>query len=307
VNAVDLWHDIVAAVAQNGQIGLGFKDAIALRSPGFHRESTGGPMGAINLAAHIPERGGALDVGLLRATIASAVRMLDNAVDLSLYLTESVRLSALEHREIELGVAGFQEALDRLHLARESKAASDFAEWSMELVSCCAITASAELARERGTFPCYAESKWRDGILPMDTLGQLSEERGMRVDVSDDISQNWAPVREMIRRHGMRNDATTAVASLDIPAQIAGITPSMDSDLGGGEIDAKWLIEYAARRQKWIDLGQTLTFHTSETDTGKLAQLYLQAWEKGIKSIHHLYVAAPKPKEIKVVKASVLA
>jgi ribonucleotide reductase alpha subunit len=307
VNAVDLWHDIVAELAQAGQSRLGFKDAVGLRSPELPRESAAGPIGAINLAAHIPERGGALDQALLRGTIASAVRMLDNAVDLSVYPTEEARLSALEHRAIELGIAGFQEALHRLQLTPGSKAAADFAEWSMELVSCGAIMASAELARERGPFPCYAESKWRDGFLPIDTLGQLSQERGVCVDVIADISQDWAPVREKIRLHGMRNGATTAISSLDTPARIAGLTPAIDSALAGEEIDPKWLIECAARRQKWIDLGQTLTLRTSETDTGKLADLYLQAWEKGIKSVRHLFVVAPKAQETKAVEAVVLA
>jgi ribonucleotide reductase alpha subunit len=307
VNSVDLWHEIVASVPQTGQARLGFKDAIGLRSPRFHPQSAAGPLGAINLAAHIPERGGALDLGLLRATIASAVRMLDNAVDLSFYHTEQARLSGLEHRAIGLGVAGFQEALDRLHLTRQSKAAADFADWSMELVSCAAISASAELARERGPFPRYSESKWQDGILPIDTLAQLSEERGVCVDVPADISQDWAPVREKIRRHGMRNGATTAISTLDTPARIAGVTPSIDSPLAGQEIDPTWLIECAARRQKWMDLGQTLTLRTSEMDPGKMAELYMRAWEKGIQTMRHLFLVAPHSQETKAVEAGVLA
>jgi ribonucleotide reductase alpha subunit len=307
VKAVDLWHDIVASVTQNGQARLGFKDAVALRSPRLPGQSAAGPLGAINLAAHIPEGGGALDLALLRASIASAVRMLDNAVDSSIYPTEQARLIGLENRAIGLGVAGFQEALDRLHLARASKAAADFADWSMELVSCAAISASAELARERGPFPRYAESKWQDGVLPIDTLGQLSKERGLCVDVVADISQDWASVREKIRRQGMRNGATTAVHLLDKPARIAGVTPSIDSALAGEEIDATWLIECAARRQKWLDLGQTLTLRTSETDTGKMAELYMRAWEKGIQTMHQIFLAAPHLRETKAVEAGVFA
>jgi ribonucleotide reductase alpha subunit len=307
VKAVDLWHEIVASVAHTGQARVGFKDAVRLRSPHFHRQSAAGPLGVINLAAHIPEGGGALDLGLLRATIASAVRMLDNAVDLSLHPTEQARLSGLEHRAIGLGVAGFHEALDRLHLVAESKAAADFADWSMELISYGAIMASAELARERGPFPRYAESKWQDGILPIDTLGQLSLERGVGVDVTADLSQDWAPVREKIRRHGIRNGATTAISCLDTPARIAGITPSIDSARAGEEIDPKWLIECAARRQKWMDLGQTLTLRTSETDAGKIADLYMQAWEKGLQTLHQLGLATRNSEETKAVEAGVLA
>jgi ribonucleotide reductase alpha subunit len=304
VKAVDLWHDIVASV---GASGLGFKDAVGLRSHGFNCETASCPLGAINLAAHIPEKGGALDVALLRGTIASAVRMLDNAVDLSLYPTGHTRLSALEHRAIGLGVAGFQEALDRLHLARGSKAAADFAEWNMEMVSCNAIISSAELARERGPFPLYSESKWREGILPIDTLGQLSQEREVCVDVPADISQNWAAAREIIRRHGMRNGAITSISSLELPAKIAGVTPSIDYALAGEEIDPKWLIECAARRQKWIDGGQTLTLRTTETNTGKLAEIYMQAWVKGITTIRRVPRVTPKTEEVKAVEAAVFA
>jgi len=213
--------------------------------------------------------------------------MLDNAVDLSFYPSEQARHSGLEHRAIGLGVAGFQEALARLHLTWESNAAADFAEWSTELVSCGAIMASAELARERGPFPSYSESKWRDGILPIDTLGQLSHDAEYASMSPPTFSQDWAPVRERIRRHGMRNGATTAISSLDTPARIAGVAPSIDSILDGEVIDPKWLIECAARQQKWIDLGQTLTLRTSESDTGKLAELYMRAWEKGIKTVRH--------------------
>jgi ribonucleotide reductase alpha subunit len=304
VKALDLWHDIVASVAE---AGIGFKDAIGLRSPRFHREFAFCPSGAINLAAHIPEKGGGLDLALLRATIGSAVRMLDNAVDLSLYPTEMERLNALEHRAIGLGVAGFQEALDRLHIARESEAAADFADWSMELVSCGTITASAESARERGAFHRYDESKWRDGILPIDTFNQLSEERGLSAAVNVDTTQDWESVREKIRRHGMRNGATTAISSLGVPAKIAGVNPSLDLGPDGEEIDPKWLIECAARRQKWVELGQTLTLRTSEMAVGELAELYMLAWEKGLKTVNHLDVVKLNPTATKAIEADALA
>jgi ribonucleotide reductase alpha subunit len=307
VEAVDLWREIVASNAQSGQAWLGFKDAVGLRSPLVLDGRAACPLGAINLAAHIPEGGGALDLALLHSTIASAVRMLDNAVDLNSYPTEQARLNGLQHRAIGLGVLGLQETVARLHLAWESKAAADFAEWSTELVSCGAIIASAELARERGPFPAYAESKWRDGVLPIDTFGQLSEERGVCVDVTADISQDWAPVREQIRRQGLRNGAITAISTLETAAKIAGITPSVDSSLDGGEIDPEWLIDCAARQQKWIDQDQPLTLRTSETDPEKLAELYMRAWGKGIKTIRHRRSVAMNAAEPRATAASVLA
>ena len=306
VKAVELWQEIVTSVTQNGQGCLGFKDAVGLRSPRLHGQSAAGPVGAINLAAHIPEGSGALDLALLHGTIASAVRMLDNAVDLNSYPTEQARLNGLQHRAIGLGVAGVQDAVARLHLAWESKAAADFAEWSTELVSCGAIMASAELARERGPFPAYSESKWRDGIFPIDTLGQLSEERGVTVNVTADISQDWAPVREHIQRHGMRNGAITSNSSLDTPAKIAGLAPSIDSSLDGEELDPKWLIDCAARQQKWLEQDQPLTLRTSETDTEKLAELYMHAWEKGIKTIVCRGSVTTNAEEPKAMAVSVL-
>jgi ribonucleotide reductase alpha subunit len=306
VAAVDLWHQIVGAVARNAQARIGFKDAMGLRPP-RRAQSADVPLGAINLAAHIPDGGGALDLGLLRATVSSAVRMLDNAVDLNFYPSDLGRLNALDHRNIGLGVAGFQEALDRLHLAPESKAGADFADWSMELVSCGAIMASAELARERGPFPGYAESPWRDGIVPIDTLAQLSQERGLLVDVMADVSQDWAPVREKVRCYGMRNCATTAIVALETPARMAGVTPSIETPRGDAERDAKWLIECAARRQKWIDLSQQLTIRTRESEPAKMSEHCMQAWEKGLQTMRLVCLAAPNAREKKTVEAGVLA
>jgi ribonucleotide reductase alpha subunit len=252
---------------------------------------------------HVSETGGGLDTALLRGTVTTAVRMLDNAVDLNLYPSEKARRDALEHRVIGLGMTGFQEALDRLHIQLESTAAADFAEWSMELISNFAIMASAELARERGSFPGYAESKWSQGILPNDTLGQLSQERGVLADVTGNVSQDWMPVREMIRIHGMRNCATTAISTLDIPASVAGVSASLVDE----EADPKWLIQCAARRQKWVDMGQTLTLPGSEQDVSKLAEIYMQAWEKGIKIVHQLHLTARPSSKGKAKQAAVMA
>jgi ribonucleotide reductase alpha subunit len=307
LKAVDVWHQIVASVALTGQPWLGFKDTVGLRSPLPHHESAFGPLGAINLAAHISKTGGELDVAMLRGTVTSAIRMLDNAVDLSLFPAGQARLVGLDNRAIGLGLAGFQETLDRLHLQYESAAAADLAEWSMELLSHGAIMASAELARERGPFPLFAESRWSQGILPIDTFGQLAKERGLFADTAADMSQDWEPVRELIRRHGMRNCATTAISPLDTPARIAGLNPSLDPAPADEEIDPKWLIECAARRQKWTDMGQTLTLRTSERDAGKLADIYMQAWEKGIKTIHQLCFAALSVEEVKTAEAAVMA
>jgi len=286
VNAVDLWHEILTSVALSGEGRLGFKDAVGLRSPCLHHEPAAGPAGAINLAAHISETDGQLDVDMLRGTIKTAVRMLDNAVELNSFPNDASRPNALECRAIALGVAGFHEALDRLHNPLKSADAAEFADWSMELISHGAITASAELAGERGPFPGYAESKWSRGILPLDTLGQLSQEREVPVNVASDTIQDWAAVREMIRHYGIRHGAITAISPLGTPATIAGVAPSLDSVLADEDADPRCLIECAARRQKWTDMGQTWTLRTSQKDIAKLADIYMNAWEKGLKTIH---------------------
>jgi ribonucleotide reductase alpha subunit len=307
VRAADLWHETVSWGALTGPSWVGFKDAIAVRSPQFHRESAPGPLGAINLAAHVSETGSGLDVAMLRSTVAAAVRMLDNAIDLNLYLNEESRLSALQNRSLGLGIAGFREALERLRIPFQSAAAADFADWSMELVSHFAITSSVELARERGAFPGFSESKWSKGILPFDTLGLLSQERGVIVDVTSDMSQDWGLLRALIRRHGIRNGAVTAISDFDHPSLLAGLMPSLDPSLAEEATDAQWVIECAARRQKWTDLGQTLTLNTSEKDIGKLADMYMQAWEKGIKVVHQSCMETLSSPEIKTAAEPVIA
>ena len=305
LNAADLWREILASLLDTGQPWLGFKDAVNTRSAQDHSglvcaaalggalllnadpgEAAACPFGAVNIAAHLTERPAGLDVALLRGTITAAVRMLDNAVDLSAYPSARVRAASLQHRPIGLGVAGFAEALDRLQHHPASPAAADFADWSMELVSYFAILASAELAAERGPYPGYAGSKWSRGILPIDTLALLSNARGLPLDVPSGGAQDWEPVRGGVRRQGVRHCSTTAVAAMDGPARIAGLTPSLDA----GQTDPFRLIEHAARRQKWIDLGHALDLPLppSERDIDKLSNLYLRAWEKGIKTIHQL-------------------
>ncbi len=310
VNAAELWGGILASLLETGRPRLVFKDAVKTRSAQDNSGPGGGilpdaspneaaacPLGAVNLAAHLTERGAALDVALLQSTVAAAVRLLDNVLDLSSFP------SGPELRPIGLGVAGFAEALDRLQLPPGSAAAADFADWSMELVSYFAVLASAELAGERGPYPGYAGSKWSRGLLPIDTLALLSSERGLRLDLDPSVSQYWEPVRALIRRNGMRHCATTAVVSLPGPARVAGLAPGW----GGAQADPLWLIECAARRQKWIDMGHVLDLPAPERDLAKISDLCMRAWEKGLKTIDQLLPAAPlqEPAGLKAAPADI--
>jgi ribonucleotide reductase alpha subunit len=221
-----------------------------------------------------------LDVGLLRETITTAVRMLDNAIDASVYASDRMRAASLQNRAIGLGIVGFDETLARLHISPGTAAAADFADWSTELVSHCAIVASAQLAGERGFFPGYAESRWSEGILPNDAVTILSKERGLNVNLSASASQDWEPVRAMIRANGLRNGVIMTTDSLETAARIAGVAPAA----AVAESDPSVSIECAARRQKWSDVDQTLTLQI-KNDTAEAGSFHVQAWEKGISRI----------------------
>ena len=285
-NALELWQGVMGSTLKTGQPGIVFKDAVHNGAPQYGDPASpdigqARPSGAVNLAAHVREGGLGLDVGLLRETITAAVRMLDNTIDVSAYSSDRMRAASLESRAIGLGIVGFHETLARLQISPGSAAAADFTDWSAELVSHCAILASAQLARERGFFPGYAGSRWSDGILPIDTVTMLSKERGLRVNLSASVSQDWEAVRAMIRAHGLRNGVIMTTDSLDAPAKIAGVAPAA----ADAECDLLLSIECAARRQKWSDVDQTLTLQM-KSDTTDAGSFHVQAWEKGISRIH---------------------
>ncbi len=284
-NALDLWQRVMGSTLKTGQPGIVFKDAVHNGAPQdcdntYPDIDHSRPLGAVNLAAHVRDGGSALDVGLLRETISAAVRMLDNAIEVSAYASDRMRAASLEHRAIGLGIVGFDETLARLQITPGTAAAADFADWSTELVSHCAILASAQLAGERGFFPAYARSRWSDGILPIDTAMILSKERGLSVNSSASVSQDWEPVRAMIRAQGLRNGVIMTTDSLDAAAIIAGVAPAP----AAAECDPSLSIECAVRRQKWSDVDQTLTFQM-KSDTTDAGSFHMQAWERGISRI----------------------
>jgi ribonucleoside-diphosphate reductase alpha chain len=164
----------------------------------------------------------------------------------------------------------------------------------LEIISHCAILASASLARERGAYPSYAGSKWSHGLLPVDTLALLAAERGMAVDVDLSMTQDWDMVRDAVRRDGLRHCTTTAISSTEAGSRITGASPSIEPAAQGKErtvfeIGPQWLIECAARRQKWLDMSQTLTLYAADADLAALADICMQAWEKGLKTMRQLH------------------
>jgi len=370
VEAVDLWRKMLSMLFETGHPWLTFKDPCNIRSPQDHvgivhssnlcteitlntspEEVAVCNLGSINLVAHVDEQG-ELDRDRLRDTIRTAVRMLDNVIDLNFYPIPEARTSNLRHRPIGLGLMGFQDVLYRRGLSYASEAAVEMADELMEFIAYCAYEASSDLAVERGAYPTFKGSKWDRGLLPLDTLDLLEAERGEPVPVPRTARLDWDALREKIRRQGMRNANVLAIAPTATIANICGVSPSIEptyknlyvkSNLSGEftqlnpylvrdlkarglwdeemlddlkyydgsvqeidrippelkeryrtafEIEPRWLIECAARRQKWIDQSQSLNLYLAEPSGRKLSEMYQLAWRLGLKTTYYLRALA---------------
>jgi ribonucleoside-diphosphate reductase alpha chain len=363
--AVDLWRKMLSRLFETGHPWITFKDPSNIRSPQDHagvvhnsnlcteillntskEETAVCNLGSVNLAAHTTEDG--LNEELLKDTIRVAVRMLDNVIDINFYPTIEAQNSNLKHRPVGLGIMGFQDALYKQRISYASQAAVDFADSSMEMISYYAILSSTELAKERGAYGSYKNSKWDRGLLPIDTLQLLEEERGGWLEVDRSSKMDWSVVREAVKKYGMRNSNVMAIAPTATIANIAGVTQSIEptyrnlyvkSNLSGEftvvnpylvedlkklnlwddemiddlkyydgslfnieriprelsdlyltafEVEPKWLIECASRRQKWIDMGESLNLYISVPSGKMLSEMYMMAWKKGLKTTYYL-------------------
>jgi len=371
MHALDLWRKMLSMLFETGHPWITFKDACNVRSPQQHvgvvhssnlcTEITlnTGPseiavcnLGSVNLAQHLLD--GAIDQVKLKRTVATAMRMLDNVIDINYYAVKKARDSNLRHRPVGLGVMGFQDALYQLRLPYASAAAVEFADRSMEAVCFHAYWASTDLAAERGRYSSYRGSLWDRGILPQDTLDMLAAERGTAadgstyVDVDRSTSMDWDTLRQRIARHGMRNSNCVAIAPTATISNIIGVDASIEpcfgnlsvkSNLSGEftvindylvrdlkrlglwddvmvmdlkhfdgslrsidrvpdeikrlyatafEVEAEWLVEAAARRQKWIDQAQSLNIYMAGASGKKLDETYKLAWQRGLKTTYYL-------------------
>jgi len=365
VRAVELWRRMLSMLFETGHPWITFKDPCNLRSPQRHagvvhssnlcteitlntseHEIAVCNLGSINLVAHLD--GDGLDAGRLARTIRTAMRMLDNVIDLNFYAVGKARDANLRHRPVGLGIMGFQDCLHRLGIPYASPQAVEFADRSMELVAYHAYGASNDLARERGTYPSYRGSLWDRGLLPLDTLDLLERERGLPVDVDRSSTLDWEALRARIHEHGMRNSNCLAIAPTATIANIVGVSASIEpefrnlyvkSNLSGEftvvnedlvaelkrrglwdevmiadlkyydgslaridrvpdalkrlyatafEIDPAWLVEAAARRQKWIDQSQSLNLYVAGASGRKLHETYMLAWTRGLKTTYYL-------------------
>jgi ribonucleoside-diphosphate reductase alpha chain len=365
VSAVQLWRKMLSMLFETGHPWMTWKDPSNVRSPQDHTgvvhssnlcteillntskdETAVCNLGSVNLVAHTTPKG--IDGGLLCDTVRTAVRMLDNVIDINFYPTVEARNANLKHRPVGLGIMGFQDALYIQNISYASPQAVEFADESMELVSHSAILASIELAKEKGPYSSFPGSKWQRGLLPIDTVDVLERERGGFLKVDRTTRLDWASVRELLKKHGIRNSNVMAIAPTATIANIVGVSSCIDptyknifvkSNLSGEftvaneylvedlkarglwdremindlkyfdgsiqeiarvpqdlkmkypttfEIDYEWIIEAASRRQKWIDMGQSLNLFLAQPSGKKLNDMYMFAWERGLKTTYYL-------------------
>ena len=363
--ATDLWRKMLGMLFETGHPWITFKDPCNIRSPQGHvgtvhssnlcteitlntsdTEIAVCNLGSVNLAAHTNENG--LDHEKLERTITTAMRMLDNVIDYNYYSVGKARVSNLKHRPVGLGLMGFQDALYKLRVAYASEQAVEFADSSMEAISYYTIKASSDLAAERGSYASYPGSYWSQGILPIDSIDKLEQERGGFLTVDRSSTMDWDSLRQQVQTVGMRNSNTMAIAPTATISNICGVTQSIEptyqnlfvkSNLSGEftvsnwhlindlkqanlwdnvmvndlkyydgsvqnidripedlkqlyatafEVDPRWLVEAASRRQKWLDQGQSLNLYMAEPSGQKMDNLYKLAWVRGLKTTYYL-------------------
>ncbi|HYS56755.1 MAG TPA: ribonucleoside-diphosphate reductase subunit alpha [Burkholderiales bacterium] len=249
IPATQLWRKMLSMLFETGHPWITFKDPCNLRSPQQHvgvvhssnlcteitlntssNEIAVCNLGSINMVGHMKLVGGTLrlDHEKLKKTVGTAMRMLDNVIDINYYAVRKARDSNMKHRPVGLGIMGFQDCLHLLRIPYASQEAVEFADRSMEATAYFAYWASTELAEERGRYASYKGSLWDRGILPQDTLNLLREERGGYVDIDMSESMDWKPLRERIKRHGMRNSNCLAIAPTATIANIVGVSASIE-------------------------------------------------------------------------------
>lgn len=243
--ARQLWRKMLTRLFETGHPWITFKDPCNIRSPQDHvgvvhssnlcteitlntseTETAVCNLGSINLERLVSEKG--LDIIELEKTVTTALRMLDNVVDLNFYPTPEAEQSNKKHRPVGLGVMGFQDALCKMNISFASEKAVQFADESMEYISYFAIKASSDLAAERGSYQSFKGSKWDRGIFPLDTLNMLEEERGRPINVSRTQRLDWAGLKQRVSIQGMRNSNTMAIAPTATISTIAGCYPCIE-------------------------------------------------------------------------------
>ena len=384
VQASDLWRKMLTMLFETGHPWITFKDACNVRSPQQHAgvvhssnlcteitlntsdtETAVCNLGSVNLLQHLKDgaSGKELDHDKLKRTIKTAMRMLDNVIDINYYAVKKARDSNMRHRPVGLGVMAFQDSLYALRIPYASDAAVQFADTSMEAISYYAYWASTELARERGKYSSFKGSLWDQGVLPPDTLDLLAQARGGYVEVDRSSTMDWDALRKKIAVDGMRNSNCVAIAPTATISNIIGVDASIEpcfgnlsvkSNLSGEftvinsylvrdlkrlglwddvmvmdlkhfdgslapvdrvpaeikqlyatafEVETRWLVEAAARRQKWIDQAQSLNIYMAGASGKKLDETYKLAWLRGLKTTYYLRTMSATHAEKSTVSA----
>jgi ribonucleoside-diphosphate reductase alpha chain len=249
IQATDLWRKMLTMLFETGHPWITFKDACNIRSPQQHAgvvhssnlcteitlntsntETAVCNLGSVNLVQHLKD--GKVDHVKLKKTITTAMRMLDNVIDINYYAVKKARDSNLRHRPVGLGLMGFQDSLYEMRVPYASDAAVQFADESMEAICYYAYWASTELARERGQYSSYKGSLWDQGVLPLDTLDMLARERGGYVEVDRSSTLDWDSLRQKISKDGMRNSNCVAIAPTATISNIIGVDASIEPCFG---------------------------------------------------------------------------
>ncbi len=364
--ALDLWRKMLSMLFETGHPWINFKDACNIRSPQQHvgvvhssnlcteitlntnqDEIAVCNLGSVNLARHL-NTDGSLNHEKLKVTVSTAMRMLDNVIDINFYPVQKAANSNKKHRPVGLGMMAFQDALHLKGIAYGSDAAVDFADESTEAISYYAFDASCQLASERGAYQSFTGSLSSQGILPIDSIALLNQARGGSMQMDTGTRLDWAGLRARIQTQGLRNSNTMAIAPTATIANIVGVTPSIEpnyqnlyvkSNLSGEftlvntylvdrlkklglwdevmiadlkyydgkvgpigripeslkaefatafEMDPFWLIQAASRRQKWIDQAQSLNLYVAQPSGKLLNDLYMAAWQMGLKTTYYL-------------------
>ncbi|MFZ9894635.1 MAG: ribonucleoside-diphosphate reductase subunit alpha, partial [Burkholderiaceae bacterium] len=372
IQASTLWRKMLTMLFETGHPWITYKDPCNIRSPQQHvgvvhssnlcteitlntndTEIAVCNLGSVNLVNHLKPAASSqdrpdLDLEKLHRTIRTAMRMLDNVIDINYYAVAKARNSNIRHRPVGLGIMGFQEALHAMRVPYASQEAVEFADRSMEAVCYNAYWASTDLAEERGAYSSFRGSLWDQGVLPLDTLKLLAQERGGYVEVDMSSTLDWEALRARIKAHGMRNSNCVAIAPTATISNIVGISASIEptyqnlyvkSNLSGEftmvneylvqdlkrlglwdevmvsdlkyfdgslakidrvpaelrqlyatafEVDTSWMVECAARRQKWIDQAQSLNIYMAGASGKKLDETYKLAWLRGLKTTYYL-------------------
>ncbi|WP_144078495.1 ribonucleoside-diphosphate reductase subunit alpha [Solemya velum gill symbiont] len=246
LKANDLWRKMLGMLFETGHPWVTFKDPCNLRYTNQHagmvhssnlcteitlhtndQEIAVCNLGSVNLTQHTTDTG--LDMAKLEKTITTAMRMLDNVIEYNYYSVPQARNSNLRHRPVGMGIMGFQDALYKMRIPYSSDDAVQFADTSMEAVSYYAIKASSDLAAERGKYNSFEGSLWSQGILPYDSLIAMKKHRGEQyLQVDEGTTLDWDSLREQVKRVGMRNSNTMAIAPTATISNICGVSQSIE-------------------------------------------------------------------------------